>query len=215
MNILLSAGPTTEPIDDVRCLTNFSSGKTGYAIARAASAAGHNVRLVSGRTCLEPPEGVEFTSILTTLELHKAIEENFEWADCLIMAAAVSDYRPREVFEGKRKKTDEGMLLELVPNPDILSEFGAKKGDKTVVGFALEVENGIESARDKCKRKKCDMIALNSAASLHGEDTAITLVYRDGNVRPLPATTKDETARLLVAAIDELTQTDNSAEVSR
>ena len=201
MKFLITAGPTIEPIDDVRYISNFSSGKTGIAIANCVHNLGHEVRLITGPTGIPCPKNLEVFSIRTARELTDTIEDNFSWADCLIMAAAVCDYRPKEKISGKLKGKDEPRFLELIPNPDILAHFGKIKEEKIIVGFALETENGIASAIAKCKSKNCNIVALNSPLSLDGENTAITLVYPDGKVKPLPALAKSQAARLLIEEI--------------
>ncbi len=200
MRILVSAGPTSEPIDAVRCITNYSSGKTGYAIAQAAIEKGHEVVLVSGMVNIAPPAGARTISVRTGAEMLDALRIEFKQCDILIMAAAVCDYRPATPFEGKIKR--EGRLtLELEPTQDILAELAKDKRDRIVVGFALEADNGIERAREKCIRKNCDMVVHNAPSALCGNTTELTLVYANGRVLPLPAVSKTTAAELLLEEI--------------
>lgn len=162
-NILISAGPTYEAIDPVRFIGNHSSGKMGFEIAKEASKLGANVTLVSGPSA-ESVQGynVKRINVQSALEMLQAMENHFEASDILIMAAAVADYRPKNVANQKIKKNAEQLTIELVKNPDILQTLGAKKGNTFVVGFALETQHAIENAEAKLKRKNADMIVLNS-----------------------------------------------------
>ena len=204
MRIVVTAGPTIEPIDAVRFISNFSSGRTGYAVAAAAAGRGHEVTLISGPVRLHPPAGVRTVEVAATAEMERALREEFPAADALVMAAAVCDYRPRRVFEGKLDRSPAGLTLELEPTPDILAELAAEKGGRVVMGFALEAEDGIAAALRKCREKNCDVVALNPPASLNGGDTEITLVYPDGRVKPLPLLPKEAAAELIVAELERL-----------
>src|SRR5579872_3621384 len=141
MRILITAGPTREYLDDVRFLSNASSGKMGYALVEAAVAAGHDVVLVSGPVALVPPTGIEFHAVETTREMFDACSKLFPQCDGVIGAAAVCDYRPRERVPGKLAKTGQPLVVEFVENPDILAELGRRKQHRWVVGFALETQN--------------------------------------------------------------------------
>src|SRR6266478_5014191 len=160
MQILITAGPTREYLDDVRFLSNASSGKMGYALAQAALEAGHKVVLVSGPTSLAPPAGCEFHATETTGEMYDACLALFPKCDGVIGAAAVCDYRPRERLSGKIGKTGKPLQLELVETSDILAELGRRKegNRRWVVGFALESRNPRENALRKLKAKGCDAI---------------------------------------------------------
>ncbi len=204
MKIVVTAGPTIEPIDDVRCLTNFSSGKTGYGIAEAARERGHSVVLISGPVRMSPPAGVRVVNVRTAIEMQQAIEAEFADSDALVMAAAVCDFRPAARHVGKLSRGSGALTLELVANPDIIASFGAKKGERVIMGFALESENGVSSARAKCERKNCDLVALNSPSVLDSDSTVITLVFRTGEVRPLPELPKGDAACLLVKEVEKL-----------
>ena len=141
--VLVTAGPTREPIDAIRFISNPSTGKMGFALASAARRRGAEVILISGPTVLVPPEGVNFIQVKTALEMHRAVFDNLEGVNIFIAAAAVADYRPKKVSPGKIKKRGrKTILLQLEPNPDILREVGRKKGKKILIGFSAETEIG-------------------------------------------------------------------------
>jgi len=198
--ILVSAGPTAEPIDPVRFISNRSSGKMGYALARAAARRGAEVVLVSGPTALTPPPGVTFCPVKTADEMHRLIFENREGCDIVIKAAAVSDYRPRECAGQKIKKGAASLSLELVRNPDILACLGDAKVESPciLVGFAAETENLLANAEKKLKAKNLDMIVANDVSSndagFETDTNRVKFIYRDGRVEDTPLMTKDEVA---------------------
>ena len=169
-SVLITAGPTQEAVDPVRYLSNHSSGKTGYALARCAAKAGASVYLVSGPVSLDVPEDVQVISVKSAREMLEACEKLFDHVDIAIFTAAVCDYRAKEVANHKIKKNldvegadcnDGTMLLELIENPDIIASLAARKKSQIVVGFAAETENLIENAMDKLKRKNADFIVAN------------------------------------------------------
>lgn len=163
MTVLVTAGGTREKIDPVRFITNRSSGKMGYAIANAAKKRGANVILISGITNLEKPKDITFHQVDSALEMEQLVNEYFPKANITIMAAAVSDYRLKNISEHKIKKLDEELILELVKNPDILKNLGEiKKDHQFLVGFAAETQNIKEYAKDKLKRKNLDLIIANN-----------------------------------------------------
>ncbi len=165
MNCLISAGPTREWIDPVRFLSNPSSGKMGYALARAAVDRGMQVTLVSGPTALKAPAGAEVLYVETAREMQEAMSQRFAKADLIIMAAAVSDHRPETRSKQKQKKEQVRMTLDLVANPDILMELGKqKKNGQTLVGFAAETENLLPNARRKLREKNLDWIVANDVS---------------------------------------------------
>ena len=165
MNCLISAGPTREWIDPVRFLSNPSSGKMGYALARAAVDRGMQVTLVSGPTALKAPAGAEVLYVETAREMREAMSQRFAKADLIIMAAAVSDHRPETRSKQKQKKEQMRMTLDLVANPDILMELGKqKKNGQTLVGFAAETENLLPNARRKLREKNLDWIVANDVS---------------------------------------------------
>ncbi len=162
MNCLISAGPTREWIDPVRFLSNPSSGKMGYALAKAALDYGMRVTLISGPTSLTPPQGAELFSVETALEMEEKMNQFFPDSDVIIMSAAVSDHRPETYSPTKQKKQELPGMLELVKNPDILKNLGAKKQKgQTLVGFAAETENHLTNAKTKLSDKNLDWIIVN------------------------------------------------------
>lgn len=167
MRILITAGPTREFIDPVRFISNSSTGFFGYELAKAAVRRDHKVTLISGPTPFTPPKGVKFISILTALEMRTAVNKLYPSSDCLIMSAAVADYRPVAPVGKKIKKTKEILTIQLKKNPDILLEAGKKKAKRILVGFAIETESLIANAKEKLRRKNLDFIV---AASLRGKN---------------------------------------------
>jgi len=200
--ILVSAGPTQERIDPVRYITNRSSGKMGYAIARAAAARGAEVTLVSGPVTLTPPCGVELVKVVSSADMFEAITSRFEACDALIMAAAPADFTPAQMAEHKIKKQGDGMELSLVNTRDILAFVGERKGSRILVGFAAESENLAENAQSKLQRKKLDFIAANdilAAGTGFGVDTnRVTLYDNDGGSRDSGPMSKDALADWLL-----------------
>jgi phosphopantothenoylcysteine decarboxylase/phosphopantothenate--cysteine ligase len=201
--ILVTAGPTREPIDPVRYISNRSSGKMGYALAEAAVLRGGNVVLISGPTNLEPPAGLyKFIPVETAREMQKAVLENFSWADVIIKAAAVADYRPKNYSTEKIKKRDGEMNLELVKNPDILQELGEKKTTQVLIGFAAETEDLEENAAKKLNNKKLDFIVVNDVTQEgagFGSDTNIVkIIHRDGRVEAFPRMSKKDVADIIL-----------------
>ncbi len=182
--VLVTAGPTREPIDPVRFIGNRSSGKMGYAIADAAAKLGADVTLVSGPVSLSAPSGVELLSVETAAEMYEAASGAFADADIAIFSAAVADYRPVKIAEQKIKKADKGMNIEMEKTVDILQTLGTKKKNgQIIVGFALETENELENAKAKLERKNCDLVVLNSlrdkGAGFAGDNNKVTLVTRN------------------------------------
>ncbi len=196
--IVISAGPTQEPIDPVRYITNRSSGKMGYALAEAAQARGAHVILVSGPVSIPPPAGVELIGIRTAQEMRDRIFDYLEEATIIIKAAAVADYHVANVPTQKVKKTATRLSLDLDPTPDILAELGRKKGDRLLIGFAAETENLIEEARRKLRTKECDMIVANlvnqSGTGFESDRNQVTLVKKTGETVEVPAALKRDIA---------------------
>jgi phosphopantothenoylcysteine decarboxylase/phosphopantothenate--cysteine ligase len=192
--IVVTAGRTEQPIDPVRFITNRSTGKMGYAIAEQAQSRGADVVLISGPSNLEPPRGVAHVSIRTVAELKTATESAFEGADALIMTAAVLDFRPDQVSQGKLKKSPDGLDLHLIPNDDFLIGLGKNKGNRKVIGFAMETDNAVKNARGKLKRKHLDLIVLNElnveGAGFGVDTNVVTLFTDDGEETPLPLMSK-------------------------
>jgi phosphopantothenoylcysteine decarboxylase/phosphopantothenate--cysteine ligase len=202
--ILVSAGPTMEPIDPVRYITNRSSGKMGYALAKAAVRRGAEVVLVSGPTSLEAPAGVTFCPVRTAEEMRRLVFENRDGCDIVIKAAAVSDYRPRKCAEQKIKKGAEAVSLELTKTPDILARLGETKDTSPciLVGFAAETEDLLANAEKKLKAKNLDMIVANDVsrddAGFQTDTNLVKFIYRDGRVEDAPLMTKDQVADLVL-----------------
>lgn len=195
---LITAGPNREPIDPVRYISNRSSGKMGYALARAGLRRGAAVVLVSGPTALESPPGARLISVTTAAEMRRAVLEEFPKCTAVVMAAAVSDYRPLEPSGIKMKKGKGPWELHLEPNPDILKELGAKKDGKLLIGFAAETDDVIANATKKLREKNLDMIVANDVtqegSGFDGDTNIATIVDRSGASRALPLMTKDELA---------------------
>ena len=181
MRVLITAGPTREYLDDVRYLSNASSGRMGYALAEAVLAAGHEVVLVSGPIALTPPARADIRQIETTDELLAACHR--VWSDCdgVIATAAVCDYRPRSRFPGKLAKTGVSLELELVETADVLAELGRQKGNRWIVGFALESEEFAHvNALRKLKSKNCDAIVLNRPTAIGADDNTVEVIDAGG-----------------------------------
>ncbi len=222
LRILITAGPTQEPIDKVRFISNPSTGKMGYEMARAAVRRGHHVVLVSGPTNILPPKGVEFISTTTALQMRDKVKKYFKHCDCLIMAAAVSDFRPERAVNKKIKKkySRESINLELVKNPDILYEIGKKKNGKTLVGFALETEKLIKNAQAKLKKKNLDFIVatqLTQRNSPYPQGTPFgdrrvksVIISREGKVDKLTFFSKSEVAEKVLRRVEKINEKDGA-----
>lgn len=202
MRILITAGPTREYFDDVRYLSNDSSGRMGYALAAAAIAAGHEVVLVSGPVALEPPAECELHSVETTAEMRDACVGAFAECDGVIAAAAVCDYKPRFRVDGKIAKTGESITVEMIETDDVLAELGRYKNGRWVVGFALEAENARANALQKLRAKNCDVVVLNSPAAIGSLDNQIELIGSDGSVVLASSGNKTDVAGELMAWIE-------------
>ena len=197
--VVLTAGPTFEAIDPVRGITNSSSGKMGYALARACVIAGAEVVLVSGPTALPVPDGVCRLSVASALEMREAVASVVDGADVFIGVAAVADYRPDRSAEHKIKKSGEAMQLTLVPNPDILAEVAARPDAPFCVGFAAESRDLDHYAEGKRKNKGLDMVVGNLVREGLGLDDNLVVLYDRGGRHPLPRATKAELAHGIVA----------------
>ena len=208
VRVAVTAGPTQEAIDPVRYLTNHSTGKMGYAIARMAMLRGADVTLVSGPTAIAPPPFVTVVPVVSAQDMFEAVAANAPESDFIFKAAAVADYRPKTVAEEKIKKHDGGMSIELERTQDILAYLGAHKpAGQFLCGFAMETENLIENARGKLERKNLDMIAANSlrtkGAGFAGDTNVVTLLTKD-ETEELPMLSKDETADRILTKINTL-----------
>lgn len=211
--VLISAGPTWESIDPARMLSNRSSGKMGYALARVAKRRGARVILVSGPCAISPPPGVELIKIMTAAEMHEAIMAQYDIADTIVMAAAVSDYRPDKTMDQKIKKGTKSIELELVPNPDILKKLGAikkKSRQPLLVGFAAESTEHFEAGQRKLEQKNLDLIVINDILGKEtgfGTDTnQVSLIDRDHQLEKLPLLSKEECAEMIWDKVVKLRQ---------
>jgi len=196
--VLITAGPTQEPLDPVRFISNRSSGKMGYALAEVAAARGARVILISGPVHLPAPRGVELIHVRTAQEMRDKVFENLEPAGIVIKSAAVADFHLGRVPDQKVKKTAARISLELDPTPDILAELGRKKQDRLLIGFAAETQNLQQEARRKLESKNCDMIVGNLVGSaetgFESDENEVVLVMRTGEILPLPRASKREIA---------------------
>jgi phosphopantothenoylcysteine decarboxylase/phosphopantothenate--cysteine ligase len=210
--VLVTAGPTQEPIDTVRFISNPSSGKMGYAIAEAAHQRGAQVILVSGPTNLTPPPGVKSQSVRTACEMHEAVVREYEKADVVIKAAAVSDYRPSQFIPYKVKKTEDVQTVELVRNPDILAELGQRKGKRVLVGFAAETEDLLANAQRKVQAKHLDMIVANDVGragiGFQSDENKVLILHDDGRIEDLPLMSKLQLAHVILARVVERLKSD-------
>ncbi|MEE8243328.1 MAG: bifunctional phosphopantothenoylcysteine decarboxylase/phosphopantothenate--cysteine ligase CoaBC [candidate division NC10 bacterium] len=196
--VLVTAGPTQEPLDPVRFLSNRSSGRMGFAIAQAARDRGAHVLLVSGPTSLPTPPGVRRTDVTTAEEMLHAVLGQLDATTILIMAAAVADYRP-STHAPKKMKKQEALTVELLRNPDILAEAGRQKGSRILVGFAAETEDLVSNAREKLHKKHLDLIVANDIrVGFGGDTTRVTILDRQGQVEELPELSKREVAHQIL-----------------
>jgi phosphopantothenoylcysteine decarboxylase/phosphopantothenate--cysteine ligase len=210
--VVVTAGGTSEPIDAVRSVTNRSSGKMGFAIAAEAANRGAEVVLIAGVTNLPTPLGVDRIDTMSALEMREAVLSEFESASIVIKAAAVADFRPARPVQQKIKKEElaegEGLTLELVENPDILAEISARKGDRTIVGFAAESHDVVAAARRKLARKGCDLIVANDIsradAGFEVDENAVLFVWPNGELEELPLLPKQAVAAQLFDRIEKL-----------
>ena len=206
-HFLVTAGATIEAIDPVRFISNHSSGKMGYAIAGELAARGARVTLVSGRTALACPEGVERVDVLSAEEMYRAATEAFAACDGAVMCAAVADYTPEQVSATKLRKGDGELVIRLRRTHDIAAELGARKEGRLLVGFALETDDEEAHAEQKLARKHFDFIVLNSlrdaGAGFRGDTNKVTFIDRTGR-EPLPLLTKREVAGRIVDRIEKL-----------
>jgi phosphopantothenoylcysteine decarboxylase/phosphopantothenate--cysteine ligase len=201
--ILVTAGPTKEPIDPVRYITNHSSGKMGYAVAETAVVRGAEVVLISGPTNLENPVGIKKFDVNTTNEMYEEVLKHFEWADVVIKSAAVADYRPSVVSDNKIKKNDDDFSIKLTRNPDILMELGKrKKKGQVLVGFAAETQNLLENAKKKIQKKNLDFIVANDltkkGAGFKSDTNIATIIDKNGHLEQCAKMEKKELAEKIL-----------------
>jgi phosphopantothenoylcysteine synthetase/decarboxylase len=200
MKFLITAGGTREYIDPVRYITNASSGRMGYALARAAINAGYSVILITAPTSLKTPKNAEVINVQTSKEMFKAVKDNFPKCHCLIMAAAVSDYTPANPSKIKLKKQNQNLTLELKPTTDILKWAGRNKKDKIVVGFALEDKNILENAEKKLTNKNIDMIIANSIDAVGAKKSALFAKIKGQDWLKIDAD-KSKSAKFIISTI--------------
>jgi phosphopantothenoylcysteine decarboxylase/phosphopantothenate--cysteine ligase len=203
MHFLITAGGTREYIDSVRFISNASSGRMGYALALAATRAGHKVTLVSASD-LQPAIGVEFVGVDSAAEMFAAVKKLFAKCDCLIMAAAVADYAPVKKSKGKIKKSEKDLVIKLKPTVDILKWAGRQKKKQVVIGFALEEKDLRKSAEKKLKEKKLDMIIANTPAAIDSEETRVQIKIPNHKWLKFPQASKNTTAKKIIALGEKL-----------
>jgi phosphopantothenoylcysteine decarboxylase/phosphopantothenate--cysteine ligase len=204
VKILVSAGPTREYFDSVRFISNPSSGKMGYAIAREAARRGHQVTLVSGPVALTPPPGVEVIEVVTAAEMARACKRAFRRVDVLFMTAAVCDYRPRSPLRHKRAKKARPMRVLLEPTEDIAAALGRRKGRRVVVAFAMEDHDPYRHAERKFLKKSCDLIVLNGPGNVGSDGAVVELFSRPRGWSAPIRGSKAQVARRLVKAVEDL-----------
>lgn len=207
--IMISAGPTIEAIDPVRYITNRSSGKMGYAIAKRAVARGAQVTLVSGKTDLDIPKGLaKFISIESADDLYENLIREFDYNDVVIQSAAVADYKPKSYSDKKIKKKDSDLSIELCRNKDIAQELGKIKGDKVLVGFAAETNDVLENAAKKVKKKNLDFIVANDltmqGAGFSTETNIVKIIEADGSIKEYPKLLKSEVGDIILDKVRDI-----------
>lgn len=207
MKILITAGPTREYIDPVRFISNPSTGKMGYMIAEFAAAKGHTVVLISGPTSLRPPAGVECIYVEKTHEMLEEVLKHFPGTDCLVMAAAVSDWKPHTESSSKIKEK-KSWQLKLIPNPDILKEVSKiKRENQKLIGFALETENLYCNAKEKLKEKKLDLIIANTTDFFgDGKRGRALIISGNGSMKEFKSVTKKTIAQKVVLYCEQTKQ---------
>jgi phosphopantothenoylcysteine decarboxylase/phosphopantothenate--cysteine ligase len=202
VRFVITAGPTREPIDPVRYLSNRSSGKMGYAIAGAAIEAGHDVVLISGPVNLDPPRGVQLISISTADEMYDAVHRHVLECDVLVMCAAVADYKPAKASASKIKKSEKHWSLDLVPTRDILGSLSKRGRPILVVGFAAETNYVEENAKEKLRAKNCDIIVANDVSDpncgMESDENEVTIFFKSGAPKKISRAPKKNIARELV-----------------
>lgn len=196
--LLITAGPNREPLDPVRYISNRSSGKMGYALARLGARRGAEVTLVSGPTALTPPPGVRMIPVTTAAEMREAVLKEFPRATAVLMAAAVADFHPKKFLPRKIKRGAGPIQLKLEPSPDLLRELGTKKNGKILIGFAAETEELVGNAKKKLREKNLDLIVANDVtekgSGFDGDTNVATLLDRRGRIQRLPLMSKEELA---------------------
>jgi len=205
VNIIVTSGPTREAIDPVRFISNHSSGKMGYALAEEGRDRGYRITLISGPVCLSDPDGIEVVRVVSAEEMCRAVVERIESCDCLIMAAAVADWRPAFPSDKKIKKDDGGLTLELEPAPDILRSVSGRKGKRIFVGFAAETGDPFEEAKRKLVDKNLDMIVANDVSlpdSGFGSDKNRISIITASERRDYPLMSKRDCAKVILEWVE-------------
>ncbi len=202
MKILVTAGPTREYLDDVRFISNPSTGKMGFEVAQAAARAGHRVVLISGPTHLAPPQRVRFIPVVSAQNMYKAVLKIFPSVDAVFMTAAVGDYAPTMKMKGKMKKTAPVLSLKLRRTRDILKTLGQRKRSQTLIGFALEVNDPIHHAQKKLAAKHLDYIVLNGPETFGSDTIKAAILHRDGRTVFQGRLTKKSLARRLIRLLN-------------
>jgi len=202
MNIVVTAGTTYEFIDAVRFIGNPASGKMGYEIAKAAVARGHKCTLISGPTYLKPPNRVKILKVVSAQDMYREVMKAYKNADAVVMAAAVSDYRPQKRYINKIKKDSKILNLKLIKTPDILSRIGKNKGKRILIGFALEVQNAQKNAIEKLHKKNLDYIVLNMPMSFGKDKISASIISKDEKIVELKSISKKILARKLIKLLE-------------
>lgn len=212
--VLITAGPTQEPIDPVRFISNHSSGKMGFAIAEAFEMAGAEVTVVSGPVSIPNPTGIKIEKVQSAKDMYEAVNKYFDTADIVILSAAVADYTPLHVADKKIKKKEDKFNIELTKTIDIAATIGQKKTKQTIIGFALETDNELENAQSKLQRKNFDAIVLNSlqdkGAGFRYDTNKIKIIDRSGNIEDFELKTKKEVAQDILNKVVELMNSQQS-----
>jgi phosphopantothenoylcysteine decarboxylase/phosphopantothenate--cysteine ligase len=216
--VLVTAGPTREPIDPVRFISNHSSGKMGFALAEAAKLKGADVVLISGPNNLNKPPGLKYIEVETVEEMQEAVETDYGDADILLMSAAVSDYQAKKISSEKIKKNFSEFALQLKKSPDILASLGKKKSNCVHIGFALETEDVIANATKKLNKKNLDLVVLNNphepGAAFGGDTNIVSLISKDKQVETLPKLPKTRIAEIVLDKAIEILQSENRQAVA-
>jgi phosphopantothenoylcysteine decarboxylase/phosphopantothenate--cysteine ligase len=208
LNVLVSAGPTREPIDPVRFISNYSTGFFGYQIAKEAKNRGHRVVLISGPTALARPQGVRRIDVQTAAQMREALKKSFSWCDCLVMSAAVCDFRPQKTARRKIKRgAKKEITLRLKQNPDILKGLGRRKGKRLLVGVALDTEGLKARAQRKLRQKNLDLIVatpMRTRSYPFGPARMdVLIIDRNGRVKEAKAAKKTTLSRILLDSIEK------------
>ncbi len=206
-HFLITAGPTQEAIDPVRYITNHSSGKMGYALAKQAFCLGARVTLISGPTNLKVPYGIKCINVTSAKDMFRAVKENYQNNDFIIKAAAVGDYRIKEIASEKIKKKDDNLVLEMVKNDDILQYLGNHKTNQIICGFAMETENLINHAKEKFIKKNCDLLVANNlkdeGAGFSKDTNKVILITKD-KIEEKEIMSKDDVSKMILTKLMEI-----------